>query len=75
MPGLSSIDRVAWRARLGGWAAEPRRVLPVTLPLLALVLTGMLLYTHGYHIDLEVYRFGVRRGSPAATCTARCRPP
>ena len=34
-------------------------MLPVTLPLLALVLTGLLLYTHGYHIDLEVYRFGV----------------
>ena len=60
VPGLStSTDRVAWRARLGGWATEPRRVLPITLPLLALVLTGMLLYTHGYHIDLEVYRLGV----------------
>jgi alpha-1,2-mannosyltransferase len=60
VPGLStSTDRAAWRARLGGWAAEPRRVLPVTLPLLALVLTGMLIYTHGYHIDLEVYRLGV----------------
>ena len=41
------------------WCAEPRRVLPVTLPALAAVLTGMLLYTHGYHIDLEVYRIGV----------------
>ena len=40
-------------------ADRPRRVLPVTLPLLAIVLTGMLLYTHGYHIDLEVYRLGV----------------
>ena len=60
VPGLStSADRVAWRARLGGWATEPWRVLPVTAPLLALVLTGMLLYTHGYHIDLEVYRLGV----------------
>jgi alpha-1,2-mannosyltransferase len=38
---------------------EPRRVLPVTLPVLAVVLTGLLLYTHGYHIDLEVYRLGV----------------
>ena len=34
-------------------------MLPVTLPLLAIVLTGMLLYTRGYHIDLEVYRLGV----------------
>ena len=57
--GLSSIDRVGWRARLGGRAMEPRRVLPITLPVLALVLTGMLIYTHGYHIDLEVYRLGV----------------
>ncbi len=47
------------RARLPGWFAEPRRVLPVTLPLVAAVLTGMLLYTRGYHIDLEVYRLGV----------------
>jgi alpha-1,2-mannosyltransferase len=54
-----SADRVGARARLGRWLAEPRRVLPVTLPVLALVLTGMLLYTHGYHIDLEVYRLGV----------------
>lgn len=47
------------RRRDRGWMAEPRRVLPVTLPVLAVVLTGMLLYTHGYHIDLEVYRIGV----------------
>ncbi|HEX8495819.1 MAG TPA: glycosyltransferase 87 family protein, partial [Actinomycetales bacterium] len=47
------------RARLGRRATEPRRVLPITLPVLALVLTGMLIYTHGYHIDLEVYRLGV----------------
>jgi alpha-1,2-mannosyltransferase len=58
--GLSlSADGVGVRARLRAWAGEPRRVLPVTLPVLALVLTGMLLYTHGYHIDLEVYRLGV----------------
>jgi alpha-1,2-mannosyltransferase len=60
VPGLStSTERGTWRARLGGRATEPRRVLPVTLPLLAVVLTGMLFYTHGYHIDLEVYRLGV----------------
>jgi alpha-1,2-mannosyltransferase len=47
------------RDRLGLWARDPRRVLPATLPVLAVVLTGMLLYTHGYHIDLEVYRLGV----------------
>ena len=35
------------------------RVLPVTLPLLAIVLTGCCCYTRGYHIDLEVYRLGV----------------
>jgi alpha-1,2-mannosyltransferase len=51
--------RVDVRARLRAWAVEPRRVLPVTLPVLAVVLTGMLFYTHGYHIDLEVYRLGV----------------
>jgi alpha-1,2-mannosyltransferase len=55
----TSADRVGARFRLGAWLAEPRRVLPVTLPVLAVVVTGMLLYTHGYHIDLEVYRLGV----------------
>ena len=54
-----STDDVGVRARLRTWLAQPRRVLPVTLPLLAIVLTGMLLYTRGYHIDLEVYRLGV----------------
>ena len=47
------------RVRFRQWCAEPRRVLPVTLPVLAVVLAGMLLYTHGYHIDLEVYRIGI----------------
>jgi alpha-1,2-mannosyltransferase len=55
----TSGGRVDVPARLRAWAVEPRRVLPVTLPVLAVVLTGMLLYTHGYHIDLEVYRLGV----------------
>jgi alpha-1,2-mannosyltransferase len=40
--------------------AAPRRVLPVTLPLLALVLAGLVVHTGGRHIDLEVYRFGVQ---------------
>lgn len=38
----------------------PRRVLPVTLPLLALVLVNVVIHTGGRHIDLEVYRFGVQ---------------
>jgi alpha-1,2-mannosyltransferase len=60
VPGLStSAESVGVFARLRAWVAEPRRVLPVTVPVLAVVLTGMLFYTHGYHIDLEVYRLGV----------------
>ncbi|WP_219415143.1 glycosyltransferase 87 family protein [Pseudonocardia nigra] len=38
----------------------PRRVLLVTVPLLALVLAGLVVHTGGRHIDLEVYRFGVQ---------------
>lgn len=38
----------------------PHRVLPVTLPLLALVLFGLVVHTGGRHIDLEVYRLGVQ---------------
>lgn len=38
----------------------PRRVLLVTVPLLALALTGLVIHTGGRHIDLEVYRFGVQ---------------
>jgi alpha-1,2-mannosyltransferase len=38
----------------------PSRVLPVTVPLLALVLAGLVAHTGGRHIDLEVYRFGVQ---------------
>jgi alpha-1,2-mannosyltransferase len=56
----TSLDRAGTlRARLAGWATQPRRVLPVTVPVFALVLGGMLAYTHGYHLDLEVYRLGV----------------
>jgi alpha-1,2-mannosyltransferase len=47
------------RAHLRARLAEPVRVLPFTLPVLAAVLTGLLLHTRGYHIDLEVYRLGV----------------
>ena len=36
----------------------PRRVLLVTVPLLALVLVGLVIHTGGRHIDLQVYRFG-----------------
>ena len=39
---------------------SPRRVLPVTIPLLVLVLIGLVIHTGGRHIDLEVYRFGVQ---------------
>jgi alpha-1,2-mannosyltransferase len=46
---------VALRARI----VDPSYVLPVTVPVLVLVLSGLLAYTHGYHIDLEVYRLGV----------------
>ena len=38
----------------------PRRVLPFTLPLLAVALAGVVVHTGGRHIDLEVYRFGVQ---------------
>ncbi len=38
----------------------PRRVLLITVPLLALVLAGLVVHTGGRHIDLEVYRFGVQ---------------
>jgi alpha-1,2-mannosyltransferase len=38
----------------------PRRVLLVTVPLLALVLFGLVVHTGGRHIDLEVYRLGVQ---------------
>jgi len=38
----------------------PRRVLPFTVPLLALALANVVVHTGGRHIDLEVYRFGVQ---------------
>lgn len=39
---------------------DPRKVLPFTLPLLALVLANVVVHTGGRHIDLQVYRFGVQ---------------
>jgi alpha-1,2-mannosyltransferase len=39
---------------------QPRRVLLVTVPLLALAVAGVVVHTGGRHIDLEVYRFGVQ---------------
>jgi len=39
---------------------RPQLILPVTVPLLALVLAGVVAHTGGRHIDLEVYRFGVQ---------------
>jgi alpha-1,2-mannosyltransferase len=39
---------------------HPRRVLPITVPVLVLVLVGLVIHTGGRHIDLEVYRFGVQ---------------
>ena len=52
------------RARPEQWLLTqlraPGRVLPVTVPLLALVLAGVVVHTGGRHIDLEVYRLGVQ---------------
>lgn len=50
---MDGTDRV-------GLLRDPRRVLPITVPLLALVLAGLVVHTGGRHIDLEVYRFGVQ---------------
>ena len=38
----------------------PRTVAAVALPLLAVSVAILLWHTHGYHIDLEVYRIGVQ---------------
>jgi len=50
--------------RWSAWVLEqlraPRRILPVSVPLLVLVLAGLVVHTGGRHIDLEVYRFGVQ---------------
>jgi alpha-1,2-mannosyltransferase len=49
-----------WSDRVPALLRRPRRVLPLTLPLLALALVGLVVHTGGRHIDLEVYRFGVQ---------------
>lgn len=46
--------------RVPAFLRAPRRVLPFTLPLLALALAGVVVHTGGRHIDLQVYRFGVQ---------------
>ncbi len=46
--------------RVLAWLRTPSRVLPFTLPLLAVVLANVVVHTGGRHIDLEVYRFGVQ---------------
>jgi alpha-1,2-mannosyltransferase len=66
-PGGSVPELVPARPRTAGpargaaaWLRDPRRVLPVTVPLVSLAVVALLLRTRGYHIDLEVYRLGVR---------------
>lgn len=46
--------------RARAWLAGSRGPVLVGLPLLAVSVTLMLVHTHGYHIDLEVYRLGVQ---------------
>ena len=60
MPSPSTAGPVTATDRVLGWLRTPRRVLPVTVPLLALALAGLVVHTGGRHIDLEVYRFGVQ---------------
>ncbi|WP_345613012.1 glycosyltransferase family 87 protein [Pseudonocardia adelaidensis] len=56
----ASTARTPAASRLLQILRTPSRVLPFTLPLLALVLAGLVVHTGGRHIDLEVYRFGVQ---------------
>jgi alpha-1,2-mannosyltransferase len=58
--GPKTADPVPADSRVLGWLRTPSRVLPGTVPLLALVLVGLVIHTGGRHIDLEVYRFGVQ---------------
>ncbi len=60
MTSPSTVGPGTSDTRVPGWLRRPRRVLPVTVPLLALVLAGLVVHTGGRHIDLEVYRFGVQ---------------
>jgi alpha-1,2-mannosyltransferase len=55
--GVTLTDRAP---RLLDQLRTPRRVLPFTVPLLALALVNVVVHTGGRHIDLEVYRFGVQ---------------
>jgi alpha-1,2-mannosyltransferase len=56
----ASTARTPVEQRLLDLLRTPRRVLLVTVPLLALVLVGLVIHTGGRHIDLQVYRFGVQ---------------
>jgi alpha-1,2-mannosyltransferase len=56
----ASSTRTPAEERFLGLLRSPRKVLPVTVPVLALVLAGLVVHTGGRHIDLEVYRFGVQ---------------
>ena len=56
----ASTARTPAEQRILDLLRTPRRVLLVTVPLLALVLVGVVIYTGGRHIDLQVYRFGVQ---------------
>ena len=60
MTSPSTAGTVVPGERVLAWLRTPRRVLPFTLPLLALALVGLVVHTGGRHIDLEVYRFGVQ---------------
>ena len=53
-------ERTVRAPQVPAWLRTPRRVLPFTLPLLAVVLANVVVHTGGRHIDLEVYRFGVQ---------------
>ncbi|ODT98613.1 MAG: hypothetical protein ABS81_27505 [Pseudonocardia sp. SCN 72-86] len=55
MPSAAAALGKGLRGRL----TVPRKTFVVTVPMLAVALTALLLHTHGYHIDLEVYRLGV----------------
>lgn len=46
-------------ARVLEFLRRPRRVLPITVPLLVVVLAAEVASLHGSAIDLEVYRFGI----------------
>ncbi|MFC5993065.1 glycosyltransferase 87 family protein [Pseudonocardia hispaniensis] len=56
----TSTSAAVLTRRLRARLTTPRSVLVVALPVLALVLTWLLVRMHGYHIDLEVYRLGVQ---------------